>query len=296
MIKNTSQADVLMMTALKDELDVVLEAESDWQFQKNSRGFVCHTREMDEYGKNKFSIAVVHPVDKAGCFDPELVSLMVNELKPRCISTVGVCKADHVSPGDVIIADQIFQYDAEKLRNFQEGKVNGEDIFHYISDYHLNPLWSRKAEEFAPDWVNTIKCRHPAGDMTASVQPRIHVAPMGSGHSGKAASEVFPVISSCVQDVFAIEMGTASIGTIARVNNTESCIIVKAVADHEEKTPFYFYAIEASYRFLMAFLKENLLLQRSGYYFPPTRNPPSPKYAFTCHSGQNSPTCHSGQN
>ncbi|MDM8551878.1 hypothetical protein QUF72_17475 [Desulfobacterales bacterium HSG2] len=273
MIKNTSQSDVLLISASKDEFDVVLEAESDWQFQKNSRGFVCHTREIGEHAGNKFSITVAHPTDEKGCFAPELVSLMVNEFKPRCISTVGVCagEADNVSLGDVIIADRVFQYDAETLRDFQEGKVKGEDVFHHISDYHLSPLWSRKAEDFSSDWVNTIKCRRPMGIPSVSVQPKVHVVSMGAGNPEKEYPALFPGIGRYMQEVFATEMGTASVGTIARVKNTDSCIIVKAVADqtnHKKKTPFYFYAIEASYRFLMAFLEDNLLLQPTGYYFP----------------------------
>jgi dephospho-CoA kinase len=67
-----------------------------------------------------------------------------------------------------------------------------------------------------------------------------------------------------MRKVHAIEMEAAAIGIVAEIENVDSYIIVKGVADyadHEKDDHFRFYAIEASYRFLMAFLKENLILQ-----------------------------------
>jgi tetratricopeptide (TPR) repeat protein len=56
-------------------------------------------------------------------------------------------------------------------------------------------------------------------------------------------------------------MEAAAIGAVAEIEDVDSCIIVKSVSDygdHDKNDHFRKYAIETSYRFLMAFLKENL--------------------------------------
>ena len=44
MDNKTTQIDVLIITAVKDELDVVRELESDWKEQKDTSGFPYFTR------------------------------------------------------------------------------------------------------------------------------------------------------------------------------------------------------------------------------------------------------------
>jgi nucleoside phosphorylase/dephospho-CoA kinase len=88
-------------------------------------------------------------------------------------------------------------------------------------------------------------------------KPKSYVAPMGTGSPVQEDPEH-------MRKVLAVDMEAAAIGIVAEIENVDSFIIVKGVADyadHERDDHFRFYAIEASYRFLMAFLKENLIQQ-----------------------------------
>jgi nucleoside phosphorylase len=264
MLKNGFHIDVLLIVSMKEELDIILEAEADWQAQNDSEGFLFYTRNANVNTKNEISVALVRPVDaKSGFFDSNIVSRLVNQTEPRCVSMAGICAGQRGKAvlGDVVIADRVFRYDTRKIKAFQEGKVAREETFCDIQSYHINPLWIKKARIFPSDWADTIKTENPRAFMPGDEKPRVHIAAMGTGEHTKENPEVFPATASHVRKVLTIDSGAFAIGAVAEIENVDACIIVKAVADHinsEKDDPFRLYAIEASYRFLMAFLKDNL--------------------------------------
>jgi len=264
MLKNGSHIDVLLVVSMKEELDIILEAESDWQAQNDSEGFVFYTRNANVNTKDEISVALVRPVDaESGFFDSDIVSRLVNRTEPRCVSMAGICAGQRGKAvlGDVVIADRVFRYNTHKIKAFQEGKIQREETFSYINSYNINPLWIQKARIFPSDWTDTIKTENPRAFMPGDEKPRVHIAAMGTGDHANENPEVFPVTVSHVRKVLTIDTGAFAIGAVAEIENVDAFIIVKAVADHvnsEKDDPFRSYAIEASYRFLMAFLKDNL--------------------------------------
>ena len=65
---NGTQIDVLLIMAVKDELDVALEAESDWQPKEDSKGFSYYIRKDIDNSGNEFVIAAARPNDMGGGF------------------------------------------------------------------------------------------------------------------------------------------------------------------------------------------------------------------------------------
>ncbi|MCP4106270.1 MAG: 5'-methylthioadenosine/S-adenosylhomocysteine nucleosidase [Desulfobacteraceae bacterium] len=337
MTEKISGTDVLLLTAVKDELDVVLKAESDWKHQEDSKGFDYYTRKVVGTGGNEFSVAVARPIDMGGDFAANLATRLISEIRPRCLSMIGICAGwkKEVFLGDVVVAERVFRYDAGKLKAFREDREKKEDVFHDIRAYNLKPLWIQKAQDFPSDWTNTIKAERPltynsqemwllyaldafeSGEGNNPVEladrkikcpnwktvlerlekknliqvgsnlklkpkgkklvaehrirhidgipepdkPEVHVGPMGTGSQVKQDPDLFPTISRYMRKILAVDMEAAAIGMVAEIENTDSCIIAKAVSDYgdpDKNDHFRFYAIEASYRFLMAFLKENL--------------------------------------
>jgi nucleoside phosphorylase len=149
----TQEVDVLIVTAVKDEQDVVLRLEDDWQDQEDKSGFTYFTR-RDEGG---LSWALARAADMGPELAANVATRLVSTLKPRCLAMVGVCAGwrAKVQLGDVIIAERLFRYDAGKLRAFREGKEREEEVFHDIRTYNLDPRWS--AEDFSHDWINKIR-------------------------------------------------------------------------------------------------------------------------------------------
>ena len=330
--------DVLLITALKDEFDVVYTCESDWEEKEDSQGFSYYTHKFVGNRGDEFTVAVARPIDMGGDFASNIATRLVHELKPHCLAMVGICAGwrGEVFLGDVIIAERVFRYDTGKLKAFREDTVRKEEVFYDIRTYNLDPRWIQKAEYFPKDWIDTIeakrpltydyqeswllyaldtfetgrgekpleleerktccpdwtdvlkrledkglieigeevqltergriwiaehKTRYPDGIPPDPDKPKSYIAPIATGSQVKEDPELFPTIAHHVRKVLGAEMEAAAIGAVAEIENVDSCIIVKGVsdyADHEKDDHFRFYAIEASYRFLMAFLTENL--------------------------------------
>ncbi len=254
MLKRHSQVDMLLITTLRDELEIILEAEPDWQNQEDSKGVAYYTRNVNGNTGHGFSFAVIQPIDMEKSSASDDTSRLMNELKPRWVSMVGVCAGTRgkMALGDVIITERMFRYDAGKVKAFHEEGTKKEDAFDEINIRNSNPLWIQNTQNFSSDWVRTIKSRRPAILSAESDKPTVHIAPMGTETHTEENPELFPPITSHDRKVL----------ETADAENADSCLIVKTVTDHsndEKYDHFRLYAIEASYRFLMAFLKNNLL-------------------------------------
>ncbi|NIA09612.1 MAG: tetratricopeptide repeat protein, partial [Nitrospiraceae bacterium] len=165
MDNKTTQIDVLIITAVKDELDVVRKIESDWEQREDNSGFDYYIRtntDIDNPG-NELTIAVARAFDKGGDYASNIATRLVSELKPRCLAMVGKCagRRNEVFLGDVIVAERVFRCDGGKLKVFKEGDVQRKDVFHDIRTYNLNPKWKMRAEEFSTDWIKTVETPRP---------------------------------------------------------------------------------------------------------------------------------------
>lgn len=161
MDNKTTQIDVLIITAVKDELDVVRKIESDWEQREDNSGFDYYIRtdtDIDNPG-NEFTIAVARSFDKGGDYASNIATRLVTELKPRCLAMVGICagRRDKVFLGDVIVAERVFRCDGGKLKAFKEEDGGWrKEVFHDIKTYNLNPKWKMRAEDFPIDWIKTV--------------------------------------------------------------------------------------------------------------------------------------------
>jgi len=158
-----SPIDVLIITAVKDELDVVREVESDWQRREDSSGYLYYMRRDKRDAGHALSMALASPIDMGGDFASNLATRPTNELRPKCLAMVGICAGwrGKVFLGDVIVADRVFRYDAGKLRAYQAGEGRVTDVFHDIRTYNLKPQWVQFAQDFGGDWINTIRAKRP---------------------------------------------------------------------------------------------------------------------------------------
>jgi len=154
----SSQIDVLILTAIKDELDVIINLEGGWQMKYDSSDYPYNIKEFVDYKNNKFFVALARPVDMGGVFTANLASRLVKDLKPRCLAMAGICagRRGEVLLGDVIVADRVFQCDGGKLKAFKEGNFKKEEVFHDIRTYNLKFSWKMRAEDFPEDWIKTI--------------------------------------------------------------------------------------------------------------------------------------------
>ncbi len=80
-----------------------------------------------------------------------IATRLVRELSPRCLAMCGICagRRGKVSLGDVIVADLAFDYEAGKVKAFQDDKGRRQEtIFQQIEAYRIDPRWKMAAQEF----------------------------------------------------------------------------------------------------------------------------------------------------
>ncbi|HYH95588.1 pentapeptide repeat-containing protein, partial [Hyalangium sp.] len=150
-----TRVDVLIVTALKEELDAVLDIELDskgrsgWQDARDESDYPYHVREIsNEYGQ-MLSVAAAWAGDMGvGATTVRAVGL-IKELDPSCIAMCGICAGwrEKVFLGDVIVADRVFSYDTGK--HVAASGEQGAEFFHDITTYNLETKWKMDAAYFA---------------------------------------------------------------------------------------------------------------------------------------------------
>lgn len=112
--------DVLVLTALKEELDALLlvteGVSASWTV--DDAGGVPVYRAVLEGGLGSIKVVATHQTKMAGSATAALAATLAERLKPACLVMCGVC-AGHPTDtelGDVVLADRVFQHDEGKNR------------------------------------------------------------------------------------------------------------------------------------------------------------------------------------
>ncbi|MDJ0799100.1 MAG: hypothetical protein QNJ51_20150 [Calothrix sp. MO_167.B12] len=166
-----SKIDVLVITALKDELDALKICDNNsgksWEEYQDNLGYSYYKKTFGHSNGSNLTIAAASAVDMGENRTTELASRLITQLKPSYLAMTGICAGnkEDVFLGDVIVADRVFKFDYGKLIAYYEEiagqKIRTEEIFHDITTYNIKPLWKHKIDNFSPDWMNTIQTSRP---------------------------------------------------------------------------------------------------------------------------------------
>ncbi len=160
------QADVIILTALKEEYDAILEVEtgacpgSAWEITTDPDGREVAFRSFQGTQGGQLRVAVIRAPEKGGAAAVGAVAPLVETYAPRCLAMCGVCagRQGAVELGDVIIANLLWDYDIGKQERTKaaSGQMT-ERLRGRRLSYPLNPRWRRRAETFSPprrgDWL-----------------------------------------------------------------------------------------------------------------------------------------------
>lgn len=145
--------DVLVLTALQDELDAVLRlgegVEQEWQTTRDTDGFAYHTRfVLAEQGRLAIAAAWIGEMGPSAA--AMRAATLVKELDPACLAMCGICagKRGETALGDVIVASLVYDYDRGKLVARDEGQT-AADFYHDIVTYNLERRWAMDAAYLA---------------------------------------------------------------------------------------------------------------------------------------------------
>lgn len=161
--------DVLIVTALHDELDAVLKLsapeETPWQEARDLHGFRYYHREIVNDHGVSFRIAAAWAGEMGESAAAARAQQLIDDLEPICLAMCGICagKRGDVFLGDVIVADRVYSYDHGKLVAASKGRP--VEFFHDIETYNLEKTWKMDAAFFARElsWSSElVKDRPPS--------------------------------------------------------------------------------------------------------------------------------------
>ncbi|NEQ82452.1 MAG: hypothetical protein F6K26_20045 [Moorea sp. SIO2I5] len=168
---SSTTIDILIITALKDELDALKNCDNQsgktWQELKDSSNYPYYQTTLIHSNGTQLTIVAARPVEMGENYTNNLATRLVSELKPRYLGMTGVCAGNKEKTflGDVVVANRVFKFDYGKLvasyENQDSNQIRTEEIFHDIRTYNLNRQWEFTIQDFPEDWLTTIQIPRP---------------------------------------------------------------------------------------------------------------------------------------
>lgn len=154
-----SQVDVLVLTAIRLEYDAVRKVHegavesSMWEEHVGPANLLVSLRDFKARHGGVLRVAVTYALEMGGVAAVNAAAPLMREYNPQCIAMSGVCagRRGKVELGDVLIADQLWQYDAGKrVAELDDRGQSTERFFAKTLTYQLDPGWKQRAEAFQP--------------------------------------------------------------------------------------------------------------------------------------------------
>lgn len=144
----TEPVDVLILTALQDELEGVLTCggggRGGWQERRDLGGFRYFRRTLPRVEGGSLCVAAAWIGEMGERTATLRGQQLLTELDPDCLAMCGICAGfrEKVGLGDVIVADRLFSYDEGK-RVAEPGKEASH--FHDLRTFDLQATWKMDA-------------------------------------------------------------------------------------------------------------------------------------------------------
>lgn len=167
--------NVLIITALEDELDALLSCDNNfgksWDEYEDSLGYLYYQRIFKHTNGSNIVITATSAVDMGETQVSILATRLIADLKPKpnCLAMIGICAGnkDKVFLGDVIVADRVFKFDYGKLvayyQEIEGQKIRTEEISRDIKTYNFKGLWKQYINKLkkSQDWIRTVQADRP---------------------------------------------------------------------------------------------------------------------------------------
>jgi hypothetical protein len=140
--------DVLILTALQDELEAVLAlgetGRAAWHERKDEKGFRLYRAAFPNARGGALTIAAAWIGKMGERAAARRAQQLVEELDPACLAMCGICAGDRkkVALGDVIVADLLYSYDHGKVEA-TAGKP--PLVSHSLRTFDLEATWGMDA-------------------------------------------------------------------------------------------------------------------------------------------------------
>lgn len=270
---NAKQYDIVLITALKEELDISKDAISlKWkELRLSGDNNIYHTTKIKSTReKNEVSIIAAHAHKMGMATSAVLSTKMLLKFQPKMIVMLGICAGNSkdVKLGEIFIANKIFDYQSGKIILERNSKDESVQVFSAEYDERqIHPLYGQIFEnikaEFSHDirkeWVNL----NPYNNEEEKNLPRVHIDSMATGSAVISDETVFEKIKEHSRKVKALDMEGYSIFVAANsINQNVVPLVIKGIQDYanDKKDDSYRkYAIYTSARFFLKACEHSLI-------------------------------------
>jgi len=226
------EVDVCIVTALKEvELQAVLALPGDWHSEPIAGDDTVYFRGAFVRGVKRRSVIAAAAVEMGIPAAASLAMKMVYTFRPRYLCMCGITAGVGFRCGDVIIADQCWDYGSGKFVTDDDGSVRFEAAPKYVSmsdniKERIGVFIATKQENIAG-----IHGRWQGNPIENAL--RIALAPMASGAAVVENREVVSAIKTHNRKVAAIEMEAYGIFMAGRLSSRPrpEVVVAKSVCD-----------------------------------------------------------------
>jgi WD40 repeat protein/nucleoside phosphorylase len=144
--------DVLILTALQDELEAVLalseNGRAGWHERKDEKGFRLYRRAFPNGRGAALTIAAAWSGEMGERTAAMRAQQLLDKLDPACVAMCGICAGyrQKVSLGDVIMAEQLYSYDEGKIIAAPGASA---EMLHSLRTFDLQATWKMDAAYLA---------------------------------------------------------------------------------------------------------------------------------------------------
>jgi nucleoside phosphorylase len=238
-------ADVVIITALKMELEAVITNSGPWQLvgRHGSAPFPYYW--TDAYQGVK--IAAVCMLGSGLTQSAITTTQTLDFLAPRRIVLVGVCAgvADKAQLGDICISEQIVDYEG--------GRVEADGVSRRWEAYQADSALLRELRTSSDDtWAATLTIPRPDGSVET---PTIHMGTILSGNKVVADAGYLASLTNTWTQAIGLDMESAGAAAASHAHSKPGVVMIKGVcdrADFSKNDEWQAYAADAAGRFTIA--------------------------------------------
>ncbi len=270
-------ADVVIVTALEEEREAVLRYLPRHRRQAPTSGDiqVYYTANLSvQFSNNtpgKYRVVVLSLINMGRVQAATATNDAIRRWQPRYVLLVGIAggvAASGVSVGDVIIADQVADYELQKV------SVRGSSIRWDVHKADARLLAAARNMK-AASWVNTIKVKRPS-----TGTPKRHIGPIASGDKVIAATEVLNQLRTTWPKIVGVEMEAGGAATATFNSNSKpGFFMVRGVSDLADENKgaakveqWRTYACDVAAAYAIALLRSGPFLLQSPTATPRNRS------------------------
>jgi nucleoside phosphorylase len=224
--------DICIVTALKDiEFQAVLQLQADWVNEPVQGDDTQYFRGTFSRGSKKRSVIAASAIEMGMSAAACLAMKMIYTFKPRYLCMCGITAGIGLKFGDVVIAEQCWDYGSGKFITKTTGSVSFEPAPKYVN---MSDNVKEKISIFVAtrkEAISAIQGRWTGNPIETALN--VTLGPMASGAAVVENEEMVSAIKEHNRKVAAVEMEAYGIFMAARLAPKPSpeVIVAKAVCD-----------------------------------------------------------------